>query len=263
MEPARYGLRGDDGMLRLAEWQQMDGFFVGRESAYEAYESPKDEPESLRVSLRGVRWFDAVTDGPAHTLALGDAVLEVLDAHGHVLGDYASWNTEVTVAGAEATLTGLVTSLPHAGGERAWDLWRAGWPMTAGAWAGLAVGEREAWLEVAAMVAFRADQDPYPVLDEQVDLDGRAVADLASFLCAFGEAVRGPGGQCGSDLPGLADCLGFAYRPGPARTRLHWRDFAVAERSLARTVEVDGRPTRYLDLVLGVLAEGGVDVVPA
>jgi hypothetical protein len=231
-------------MAAIAQWSDMDGFFVGTESAADAYENPSEEPPRVQVTLRGVDWLDASTERPTRTLALGDAVIEVLDARGHVLGDYPLWETELTVPGGSptATLAARLGVLPHGGGDRAWDLWRAGRPAP-GAWATLAVGEREAWLEVTRIVSLREHRSPYPVLAERITLDGQHIADLASFFCALGEAVDGPGGFCGSTMSDLADCVRFAPRSAP-RPQLVWRDLEVATKSLGQ----------YLDLARSVLA---------
>ncbi len=265
MEPARYGLRGDNGMLRLAEWRDMDGFFVGHESAWDNFENPSEAPDAVSVTLHRVRWLDADVKRPTRTIELGDAVLEVLDGDGHVMGDYAIWDTQVTVSegSAEAAVAGYVGSFPHARAEWVWDARRPGRPVERNVWAALPVGEREAWLEVARMIHFRRILQTYPVLAEELRLDGRHVEDLASFFCAMGEAVNGPGGYCGTNIAGMSDFLQYANRPVAKRSRLIWQDMSVAEQSLARTVEVDGHTTRYLDLLLRQLADDGIDVVPA
>ena len=125
------------------------------------------------------------------------------------------------------------------------------------------MGEREAWLEVSQTVHFREHSRPYPVLGDEIRLDGRHVADLASFFCAMGEAVNGPGGYCGTNLVGLSDFLQYASRPSGSRTRLVWREYALATQGLARSIQVDGATMSYLDLVTQVLAEDGVDVMPS
>jgi hypothetical protein len=61
-------------------------------------------------------------------------------------------------------------------------------------------------------------------------------------------------------VAGLADCLRYAPR-AVARPRLVWRAIGVAEQGLARKVELDGRTVTYFDMVLGLLAEGSVDVI--
>ncbi len=265
MEPTRYALRRDDGMLRLAEWRDMDGFFVGRETAYDGYENPGEQPDSVSVTLRRVRWFDAAQDRPTRTIYLGDALVEVLDGQGRVMGDYDAWDARVTLTegSADAALTAYVGALPHARSEWVWDSWRTAQPAQANLWAALPVGEREAWVAVAQTVHFREHSQPYPVLGDEIHLDGRHVADLASFFCAIGEAVNGPGGYGGANLVGLSDLLRYANRPGGRRTRLVWREHPMAAKGLARTVEIDGRTMSYLDLVTTVLAEDGVDVVRA
>ena len=133
MEPARYALRRDDGMLRLAEWRDMDGFFVGRETAYDGYENPGEQPDSVSVTLRQVRWLDAAPDRPTRTIYLGDALVEVLDGQGRVMGDYDAWDARVTLtAGSpDAALTAYVGMLPHVGSEWVWDSWRTTRPAAA------------------------------------------------------------------------------------------------------------------------------------
>ncbi len=265
MESARYALRRDDGMLRLAEWRDMDGFFVGRETAYDGYENPGERPDSVSVTLRRVRWFDAAEDRPTRTIYLGDALVEVLDGEDRVMGDYDAWDARVTLTrgSPDAMLTAYVGTMPHVGSEWVWDSWRNARPTQRNLWAPLPVGEREAWLEVVQTVYFREHGQPYPVLGDEIHLDGRHVADLASFFCAMGEAVNGPGGYCGANLVGLSDLLRYATRSSAPRTRLIWHEYAVAAKGLARTVQIDGATMSYLDLVTQVLVEDGVDVVQA
>jgi hypothetical protein len=259
-------------MPPLAQWRLMDGFFVGRESAYDAFEAPSEDPETVRLTLHAIDWVDAAADRPRRTLDLGDAVLEVLASTGRVLGDYALWDTQLTVAtnSPDAVLTARIGSFPHIGGEWAWEQWRAARPAVPNVWAQLPLGEREAWLEVTQMVSLRENRTPYPALAERIELDGRHIDDLASLFCTLGDAVAGPGGWCASSLPGLADCLRYAPRAA-ARPQLVWRDIAVAEKGLARAVPTEAgdvpdpsrSPLRYLDLALTVLAEGAIDMVPA
>jgi hypothetical protein len=265
MQPARYALRRDDGMLRLAECHDLEGFFVGRETAYDRYENPGDEPDSVRATLRRVRWFDAVQGGPTRTIHLGDALVEVLDADGRVMGDYDAWDARVTLTegSPDALLTAYVGTLPGQAAEWVWDSWRAARPAQRNLWAELPVGQREAWTEVAQTVHFRGTRQPYPALADEIELDGRHVQDLASFFCAIGEAVNGPGGYCGSSLAGMSDLLQHATRPGAQRPRLIWRNVAVAEHGLARILHVGDRPMSYFALVVTVLTEDGIDVVRA
>jgi hypothetical protein len=261
---ARYVLRTENQLPPLAGWAAMDGFFVGTESAWDAHENPKEEPAAVQVTLHGVDFFDAATDRPTRTIELGDTVLEVLTEGGHTIGDYALWETRLTVpAGAAgATLTAGIGALPHLGCDWVWDRWRGARPAQPNLWVGLPVGHREAWLEVAEIVALREHPTPYPALAEQIDLDGTYIEDLASLFCALGEAFAGPGGWCASGIAGLADCLRHAPR-ACARPRLVWRQLGVAGRGLARKAEANGRMVTYLELVLAVLAEGSVDVVAA
>jgi len=262
MPSSRYALRSEDRTPPLLGWAEMDGFFVGTESAWDAYENPSEEPGTVQVTLRGLDWLDAATDRPTRTLELGDTVLEVRSDRGRTLGDYSLWDTRLTVpAGAtEATLTASIGTVPHVGAEWSWDQWRSAPPSRPNLWAELPVGRREGWLEVAQAIALREHRTPYPALTEQIDLDGRHIDDLASFFCALGEALAGPGGWCASTVPGLTDCLRHAPRAA-ARPRLVWREMAVAERGLARKVEGDA--VTYLELILTTLAEGSVEVVRA
>jgi len=258
VRPARYGLRGDDGMVAFAQWPDMDGFFVGRESAYEAAEIPAEELQTVRVALRGVDWVDAAADRRTHRIVLGAAVLEVYGAGGHVLGDYPLWDADLAGA-ADATLSARVETLPHAGAEWAWDRWRSGWPDRAGAWVALPIGEREGWLEVARIAAFRVSRTSYPTLGVEHQIDGSHIGDLASFFCAVGEALAGPGGHCGSSFADLADCVRYSPRT-VARPRVVWRDMAVAEKALGGPAHAGAS---LLDVAVGTLASGAIDVIPA
>jgi hypothetical protein len=264
MPPARYGLRSENRMPALLRWAEMDGFFVGQESAWDGYESPTEEPGTVQVTVRGVEWLDAAADRPTRTLELGDTVLEVLHEQGRTLGDYALWDTRLTVpsGAAQASLTASIGTLPHAGAQWAWDQWRAGRPASPNLWAALPVGQREGWLEVTQIIALREHSTPYPALTEQIDLDGNHIDDLASLFCALGDAVAGPGGWCASSVGGLADLLQYAPRAA-ARPRLVWHGLAAGDRALARPVEADGRTVTYFEMITGVLADGSVELIAA
>ncbi|WP_370971253.1 barstar family protein [Amycolatopsis sp. cg9] len=83
-----------------------------------------------------------------------------------------------------------------------WDLWSAGRPAAGNFWA---AADRPEWLR-AALAHHRAEGPDRPP-GRTFRLDGTHVTDLASFLCALGEAVNGPGGYFGRNLDALADCL--------------------------------------------------------
>lgn len=80
-------------------------------------------------------------------------------------------------------------------------------------WIGLSCEQRLAWLEAARLFS-----STKPITEDQQQghyyIDAAHVTDPASFFCALGEAVNGPGGYFGYSLDSLEDCLcgGFGAR---------------------------------------------------
>ena len=81
---------------------------------------------------------------------------------------------------------------------------RNSFPFDLGRWFTLNHKEREAWLEVSLL---DKRKPAYKIKPIDVEIDGKKVSDVVSFLCALGEGVFGPGGYIGRNLGALEDCL--------------------------------------------------------
>lgn len=85
-------------------------------------------------------------------------------------------------------------------------------------------------------------------------LDGRDVVDLASFFCALGEAVEGPGGWIGSAFISVSTILELRAEQTGQPLRVRWTHAEVARQHLTRTVDYDGEAgVGYLDLAITML----------
>ncbi|MCF2525674.1 hypothetical protein [Yinghuangia soli] len=87
----------------------------------------------------------------------------------------------------------LWDALPRAAVRPVWDSWLTGPPETSGTWIPYDARGRQAWLDFAGHRR-REEDCTGPPRGTVVELDGTHLTDTAAFFCAFGEAVRGPGG---------------------------------------------------------------------
>jgi len=239
--------------------------FVGRYS-FDDFGAFQDLPlPSVTFRLIGARRLidlETYRVDRAESYRLGDIDLVVLDNRSVALGDYPFWGA-TAVVDPEAgtwTLTARTQMLPHVAAARLWDRWRSSPPAGNGEWAAIPVGLREGWVEVAMR---RHAEPPANAArantGADVVLEGRDIADLASFLCAIGEAFRGPGGFFGTNFTSLAESV--ADQVGAGHLRLHWKDFAVAQRCLARRLDTIEGPMSQLDVILEILSRGGIEVL--
>ncbi|MEV4806629.1 barstar family protein [Nonomuraea sp. NPDC049421] len=256
MTDVKYALREFRTSGCILTMADMDGFFIGDRSFYEDYECPDETPgHRLSVPLRAAqvshgwrgRW-----DEPWRIA--GDVQLEIWDRSGRSIGEYDLMSVEITLAspdGDVGEMQATVSLPPHAWAKPVWEAWRVGPPVQLNQWWDIPVGQREGWVEVAqhSMIAKRPHR-------EEIVLDGRGVVDLASFFCAIGEAVHGPGGYFGSNFMALHDCL--RCRPS---ILLHWQDYAVAEEHLSHSVDLEEGPMRWIDIIMGYLSAAGTRVV--
>jgi RNAse (barnase) inhibitor barstar len=186
-----------------------------------------------------------------------DIELEVIDVHGGVIGSYYVGDVDLLATqpsdqlGAvdvRLSFGGYRVEYPHAG--EVWRRWASGRPTATGEWKDYLPDRHVSWLHVAQNAWFRSGHRSSRYSNEvRYTLDGSAVIDEASFYCAIGEAINGPGGYFGSNLDALADCLGNA-RADNSVLELVWTD---AERS-RRAFKPE------FDAIVSVLQEFGVDV---
>ncbi|WP_205718762.1 barstar family protein [Actinomadura sp. WMMA1423] len=139
------------------------------------------------------------------------------------------------------------------------DRWFTGRPTERNLWARYDRTLRHEWTGVALAHLARRNTPDQPA-GTAFHLDGRFVTDIEGFYCALGEAINGPGGYFGWNLDGLADCLCGKYG-ATAPFRLVWHDSAVARRHLVAGYDRRRHaPAVTLDVLLGLLAERGIDI---
>jgi len=264
----RYRLFDDVENVRLGLVGDVRGLFLGSTDLESWFDDADDVMPHLSFDVVGL-----VPDPPLRAaldaasgaeIELGAVSVEVLADDGEMIGFYELLGVELerTWRSADgilhATLAGsLPGMIPDLDAEQVWEIWRAGPPASANGWAELPVGRRDAWLEVVSKYRLndrlrRGAHGTDPAGRPEVVLDGRHVTDLASFFCAIGEAVNGPGGYFGSNPMALADCLGGGWGiDGPFT--LVWEHAGVARAHLADPA--------YLDMLLGVFRQANTDVI--
>jgi hypothetical protein len=189
--------------------------------------------------------------------------VEILSHSGGVIGEYyvasaVLRNRKSSVSGlVNVEVSGLVDWVPHRDAKDLWAAWAVAPPARKGAWTDLPIGSREAWLEVAGL--YRIATSPTSNDVSEVLIDGARIEDLASFFCAMGEAVNGPGGYYGWNFQALADCLGGGCG-ARAPFVLRWSEFDVAQSSLVGEVESAGRRLTQLELIVEIFQAAGVDI---
>jgi hypothetical protein len=248
-----------DGRRRLGHCREFARVLPPRRSTH---------PLVLRGLVQSDRLRTALRRGTRRALDLGQATLEIRDDRGEPLTDRLLWTrVDAWRPASDGTdridleLDGeFLTPVPeHA--RPVWERWFAGPPDARGAWAGLDTRLRGAWLDLVRERGCRRTHRDRPA-GHAYELDGRHVTDEPGLHLALGEAVNGPGGYFGGCLAALDDCLRgtFGYT---APATLLWRDAATAREHLSQALTPEGRPYDLFDVVLDVLAEGGMRVTLA
>ncbi|MGV9339826.1 barstar family protein [Streptomyces sp. NPDC003688] len=267
-----FSLRADDeGDRNLGFFSDVQDFFVGHVDALSEFSSEVDSdgegdgfwvrPRLIGVEPSGVlrRAWQARGDSGGD---LGNAWIDIHDTTGRTIGSYfvgavtlEHWEEEGDGT-AVATVACWVGSLPEAGVGEVWRAWSSGPPASVNEWVCLSAGRREGWIEVAGK--YRRGGEKVDPRRERYTLDGANISDLATFYCAIGEAMNGPGGYYGSNIAALDDCLSGGF--GPATPfRLVWENSEVAVGTLG------GLPTylpntSVLDLIVSCFERRGVTV---
>ncbi|WP_258904985.1 barstar family protein [Actinokineospora sp. UTMC 2448] len=145
-----------------------------------------------------------------------DVELQVVDVTGRLIGRYfvgrvglrSEFGAESGRASPGFVATFYGYTCPYAAAGAVWRRWATGGPVLRGEWARSPASCHASWLHVAQNAWFTAGHaaQRYEVGDI-CELDGELILGEASFYCALGESVNGPGGYFGSTLDGLADCL--------------------------------------------------------
>ncbi|MFF9015359.1 barstar family protein [Streptomyces sp. NPDC014870] len=202
--------------------------------------------ESPEVTFLGIH---EMREGKRRT---DDAVLEVRDHLGRVIGEY--FIGRAVLGGVDAlTPEGRPSSVSyHSFGNRCeyreaaeiWRRWAAVAELPKGEWVQQSASFQEAWLHVVQNSWFTVGRRAARYgPDEVVNLDGAQILTPSGFYCALGEAVNGPGGYFGSNLDALADCMSSSCGNGPL-AEIVWSDFETSRRSLS-----DGFVASLMDLL--------------
>ncbi|BBC38898.1 hypothetical protein SGFS_101920 [Streptomyces graminofaciens] len=141
------------------------------------------------------------------------------------------------------------------------EQWLSGVPSAPNLWAAYDAWGRDQWLTLVRRSGCARRDRPDRPRDSTYHLDGRYVTDRASFYCALGEAVNGPGGYFGCNLDALDDCLRGRFG-ATAPFTLVWHGSDIARRHLSGFIDPwDGEPYDCFDAILKVFADHGIVVV--
>jgi RNAse (barnase) inhibitor barstar len=241
----RYRLIDDTTGAVLVEAEEVGGFFV----------APEDEPDE--VTFSGLHLLDD------RKRATEDAVLEMLNRRGEKIGEYfigradrgrMSAGAGAGAAGAKPTAVHYrsVTNrceFPEA--EAIWRRWASGAVVERDEWLAWPSDHHDAWLHVVQNSWFTSGRRAARYgTDSVARLNGAHISKRASFYCALGEAVNGPGGYFGSNLDALADCLSADSGDAPP-LRIAWVNIHAAQESVG---------PEFVDSAVAVLQEFDVEV---
>ncbi|MEW2487071.1 barstar family protein [Streptomyces sp. NPDC048411] len=261
----------DDEGTHLGNFAGLDDFFIGSSDALSEFDD-----ETVGELSGGGAWLHPRLVGliPTDTLKrswtagsfsegqLGNVWIGIHGAHGKVIGSYfaGSATLEGWTENPDLTVTAVISCwlnvIPEASAGALWEAWGRRAPATMNDWVNLPRGQREGWIEVARMCGRESSQEKNPA-GEYV-LAGAHVDDLASFYCAIGEAMNGPGGYYGGNLAALDDCLFGGHGPA-APFRLVWQDSAVAMDALGTLpTYIEGKTV--MGLILECFERRGVAV---
>jgi RNAse (barnase) inhibitor barstar len=262
-----YALVDDDTDRRLGEFSRTQGFFSAHPEDYiGSMGVPASGYKRLNFKLIDVDLCENIDAELPRGRNAANLVIQVLARDGEPIGEYyiasatLRANQDATSGATNIDVVGLVGWIPHCYAESIWEDWAVAPPAQKGRWAKLPLDHRAAWLEVVGLyrrgsVAKSSNSGGVA----EFFIDGRNIEDPASFFCAMGEAIDGPGGYYGWNLTALADCLkgGCGAR---APFILHWSEFDVARRSLSAEVELTDDRATYLELIIKTLQTAGVEI---
>jgi hypothetical protein len=256
-----YALVDDETGDRLGEFRDISRFFIAESGEYRG-------SAGVTGAARVPIVFEIVEIGAEFAKLTerqnrSNYFVEILSHSGGVIGEYyvasaVLRNRKSPVSGlVNVEVSGLVDWVPHRDAKDLWAAWAVAPPARKGAWTDLPMGSREACLEVAGLYRIATSSTSNDV--SEILLDGARIEDLASFFCAMGEAVNGPGGYYGWNFQALADCLGGGCG-ARAPFVLRWSEFDVAQSSLVGEVESVGRRLTQLELIVEIFQAAGVDI---
>jgi RNAse (barnase) inhibitor barstar len=188
-----------------------------------------------------------------------EAALEITNHRGEKIGEYFVGRIVRCDIGAESA-DGKISSVSYqCFGNRCeypmaakiWRRWALGATLEKGEWRRWPTSCQSSWLHVVQNSWFASHRRAARYGDDDVvSLDGSEISTKASFFCALGEAVNGPGGYFGSNLDALADCMSSSYGERPL-ARIIWRNFQASQDLLSHA---------FLDSVMELMHEFRVDV---
>ncbi|WP_405810080.1 barstar family protein [Streptomyces sp. NBC_01520] len=261
----------DDEDTPLGSFVDLDNFFIGSSNALSEFGSATESGLDgggfwLNPRLVDLTPTEALREywasGSPGERHLGNAWIIIHGAHGKMIGSYFvgsvsldEWvqNPDQTVT---VTLSCWVNVLPEGGAGSLWKSWGRHAPTSMNGWVDIPLGQRESWVEVSRMYGMKSRRAKNS--DGRYVLCGENIHDLASFYCAIGEAMNGPGGYYGCNLAALDDCLFGGHGPA-APFRLVWQESAVAMNSLG-TLPTDIDNKKVLGLILECFERRGVSV---
>ncbi|WP_238014581.1 barstar family protein [Dactylosporangium sp. AC04546] len=261
----KFAMRLDADPAPVVAAQDVADFFVGRYSFDDFNAFIDDVVPAVTFRLLGVRSLSGPDEpfaGPAAVLSPGDIEVEVLDNRSVVMGRYSFWaaTVEIDTPARTWTVHARTQLPPHVGAAQVWERRRHAPPAGKGEWETIPVGLREGWVEVSTLLDAQRSTDAVRVSrSDDVVLEGRGILDVASFFCAVGEAFSGPGGYFGNNFTSLEECLDDQV--SGRRVRLHWKDWAVAQRHLGEIVDTADGPMSQLDRITAILHRANVDVL--
>jgi hypothetical protein len=267
---ASFALRDDDSGLIVGEFDEAYRFFIGDGSHYSDFKDDGQEGfrdisfDALGFRANGEFFTQRMTKKGKRQVP-GNSWVVVRDSIGAPMGEYYIASAVVDsikplgLSAGKVTISGRMLQFPNRAAEGLWNEWASARPATKNLWAMLPLEGREAWLEVAGISQHANPRSilPGPLLK----LDGTYAAEPFSFLCAIGEAARGPGGFFGGNLAALED-YSQGFRAAGVNT-LVWVNHQVAHPGLDRVFEADELGRSYGDFVLEIMALAGIEVVLA
>ncbi|GII75540.1 hypothetical protein Sru01_05220 [Sphaerisporangium rufum] len=220
--------------------EEIEGFFVAPEA------------ENSKVVFHGV------SEVSEERTVIEEGVLKIVDFRRQKVGEY--YIGRVILGEREAgSPGGPATRVPCRffgdrcdcpGAAKVWRRWAMG-GIVEGEWLRWPAIEHCSWLHVVQNAWFTAGHRAARYgANDIVYLNGSNIYNKASFYCAFGEAVNGPGGYMGSNLDAMADCMSSNCGDG-ALAKIIWRDFEVSQRLLECS---------FVEAILDIMHEKQVDV---
>ncbi|WP_327069989.1 barstar family protein [Kitasatospora sp. NBC_01302] len=237
-----YRLVDAESQSVLVVAEDIRGFFVG----------PDRQPDGLIT-------FTGLCQAPLVKQKIEEAQLEVLNHRQERIGSYDAGPVLLTpghgaVGGErgdlECSYLGYTCEYESAG--EIWRRWAQEIPLEQREWARWPAGSHWSWLHVAQVAWFtgRRRAMNYGTASE-ASIDGGVIYNKASFYCALGEAVNGPGGYFGSNIDAVADCLS-ASRESMANFQLTWDRSALSRELLGEG---------FMASVARVMRDFGVDII--